>query len=137
MLFELVVILLIVGILFAYVTKPLDKSLKTQIQSELAVDSSDIITNLIGTVTAKAATGFGATFDIKDFIIFKLADVKLSTGEKNTYLGIMQHWIPLEDFSLIIQDVKDYTMPTNRKPTTTQTKIHRQKLQEKYKKYFK
>ena len=116
-------------IAFFYFIKPANNTLKKQIQAEITSDADNILSNLIDTMTAKAATGFGATYDIKDFIVFKFADVKLASGEKNMYIGIAQCWIPLDELSFLTKwverkmDTSKYQKKISRKPLNTPLQI--------------
>ena len=78
----------------AYVTKPDDKMLKKDIETQIISESSNPVEHLTNKIISKVATGTSTT-NVKDFIVLKTADVTFADGTKQNYIGAFQHWLPV------------------------------------------
>lgn len=79
---------------FAYVTKPDEKMLKKDIESEITSNSSNPMELVANLITAKVVTGTSSE-NVKDYVVVKTADVTFADGIKQSYIGAFQHWIPV------------------------------------------
>ncbi|AYV85389.1 MAG: putative ORFan [Satyrvirus sp.] len=81
---------------FAYLTKPDDKSLEKEIQKNIA---SKVNVPVVGNVVSRIGTASSNT-DIKDYVLFKTAEVTYVDGSKEAYVGAFQNWFTDKSFKL-------------------------------------
>ncbi|XWV26220.1 putative orfan [Tupanvirus soda lake] len=79
----------------AYATKPDEKILKKDIESDMTSQSGNPLEYVVDKVASKVVTGTSST-NVKDYVLVKTAEVTFADGKKHTFVGAFQNWFPVK-----------------------------------------
>jgi len=86
--FIVITVFVVAGIL--YLTKPNDRSFKKDLKHS-SINSKSIMKNFTNKMAINVLLKASNT-NIKDYILFKHAELKLPNNEKLHFIGILQNW---------------------------------------------